>query len=147
MGKMGKMGKSFMPQFSPLTNSRLLTNLSNLGFIYQVLTWALLLMIGSCARGNLINFHTLGTNITPIAKIKPMDLPETTVYIQGKIEKHAPLIGQQAYQIADSTGRIWVVINQNKLQLGQEVVIGGKIKHKSIKLNEQDYGEVYLEEE
>ncbi|QNP30249.1 hypothetical protein [Cylindrospermopsis curvispora] len=140
-----------MPQFSPLTNSRLLTNLSNLGFIYQVLTWALLLMIGSCAKGNLINFHlrtfSLGTNITPIAKIKPMGQPETTVYIQGKIEKHAPLIGQQAYQIADSTGKIWVVINQNKLQLGQEVVLRGKIKYKSINLHQQEYGEVYLEEE
>ena len=126
MGKTGKMGKRsssvsgckrFMLQLPPLTNSGPLTNLSNLGFIYQVLTLALLLMIGSCAKGNLINFHlrtlSLGTNITPIAKIKPMGQPETTVYIQGKIEKHAPLIGQQAYQIADSTGRIWVVINQN----------------------------------
>jgi uncharacterized protein YdeI (BOF family) len=95
----------------------------------------------------------MGANITPIAKIKPVNHPETIVYIQGRIEKHAPLIGEQAYQIADSTGKIWVVINQNSgqnqnnLQLGQEVVIKGKVKYKGITLHQQEYGEVYLEEE
>jgi len=145
-----------MPQFFPLTNSRLLANLTSLGLVYQVLTLALLLMISSCAKSNLINFHSrtfMGANITPIAKIKPVNQPESIVYIQGRIEKHAPLIRQQAYQIADSTGKIWVVLNQNSgqnqnnLQLGQEVVIKGKVKYKSITLHQQEYGEVYLEEE
>lgn len=127
------------------------TKLSSPSLFYQGLPFFLLVGLCSCANGkpgdmNLQNLR-MGANVTPIRKIKPAQDHQTTVYIQGKIEKNAPLLSQQAYQIADATGQIWVVTNQNNLKVGQEVVLKGKVKYKSIPLGGQEFGEVYLEEE
>jgi hypothetical protein len=122
--------------------------------LYQGLTVLMFMGLCSCAteKSPQLNLPTLriGANVTQIRNIKPVEhkeTKETTVYIQGKVEKHAPLVKQQAYQIADATGKIWVVTNQSNLKVGQEVVLKGKVKYKSIPLAGQEYGEVYLEEE
>jgi hypothetical protein len=88
-----------------------------------------------------------GTNVTPIREIKPKQNNQAIVYIQGKVEKQAPLMKQQAYQINDSTGKIWVVTNQTGLEEGAQVVIKGKVRYQSIPLAGKELGEVYLEEE
>jgi len=113
----------------------------------------ILLMVGLCSCGSLTssglngtNF-TIGTNVTPIREIKPEKDNKATVYIQGKVEKKAPLMKQWAYQINDSTGKIWVVTNQKNLSEGTQVVIKGKIRYRSIPLAGKELGEVYLEEE
>jgi hypothetical protein len=118
---------------------------------YPRFTVFLIVGLCSCAKGkpgdlNLNNLR-LGANVTPIQAIKPAQDNQVTVYIQGKVEKKAPLVKEQAYQIADSTGKIWVVTNQSNLQVGQDVVLKGKVKYKSILLAGQEYGETYLEEE
>lgn len=128
-----------------------LTKFSSLNLFYQVLPFFLLVGLFSCTNGkpghmNLQNLH-IGVTLTPIRKIKPAQDNQTTVYIQGKIQKHAPLLNQQAYQITDATGQIWVVTNQNNFRVGQEVVLKGKVKYKSIPLASQEFGEVYLEEQ
>mgnify|MGYP000220409563 FL=1 len=125
--------------------------LSYLRFFHQGLL--VLLVMGFCSCGNgkptelNLNNLRIGANVTPIREIKPVQDNKTTVYIQGKVEKQAPLIKQRAYQIADLTGKIWVVTNQTNLQVGQDAVFKGSIKYKSIPLSGQEYGEVYLEEE
>ncbi|HLO83419.1 MAG TPA: hypothetical protein VK203_00215 [Nostocaceae cyanobacterium] len=87
-------------------------------------------------------------NVTPIREIKqPAQGKQVTVYIQGTIAKQAALIGQKVYQIDDSTGKIWVVTNQNNLQVGQQVVLKGKVQYQSIPLGGREYGEVYLIED
>jgi peptide subunit release factor RF-3 len=83
--------------------------------------------------------------VTPIQKITPQN-KDTTVYIQGKVEKTAPLIQRKAYQINDSTGKIWVVTNQGNFQIGEQVVLKGNVQYQSIPLAGQEYGEIYLEE-
>ncbi|MFM7408387.1 MAG: hypothetical protein ACKO3K_17465 [Cuspidothrix sp.] len=88
---------------------------------------------------------TIGTNVTPIQKITPKN-KDTTVYIQGKVEKTAPLVKQKAYQINDSTGKIWVITNQRNFQIGEQVVLKGNVQYQSIPLAGQEYGEIYLEE-
>ncbi|MEH2434106.1 MAG: hypothetical protein V7K25_07620 [Nostoc sp.] len=111
-----------------------------------------LLVVGLCSCGSLTssglngtNF-TISTNVTPIREIKPEKDNKATVYIQGKVEKKAPLMKQWAYQINDSTGKIWVVTNQKNLSEGAQVVIKGKIRYRSIPLAGKELGEVYLEE-
>ncbi|WP_375513892.1 OB-fold nucleic acid binding domain-containing protein [uncultured Nostoc sp.] len=111
-----------------------------------------LLVVGLCSCGSLTssglngtNFK-IGTNVTPIREIKPEKDNKATVYIQGKVEKKAPLMKQWAYQISDSTGQIWVVTNQKNLDEGAQVVIKGKIRYRSIPLAGKELGEVYLEE-
>ncbi|MBK1988202.1 hypothetical protein A0J48_011740 [Sphaerospermopsis aphanizomenoides BCCUSP55] len=127
------------------------TKLSYLRFLPQGLAFFLVVGLCSCSNGkptelNFNNFR-IGANVTPIREIKPVEDNKATVYIQGKVEKEAPLVKQRGYQIADSTGKIWVVTNQSNLKVGQDAVFKGKIKYKSIPLAGQEYGEVYLEEE
>jgi hypothetical protein len=112
-----------------------------------------LLVVGLCSCSSLTssglkgtNFK-IGTNVTPIREIKPQKDNKATVYIQGKVEKKAPLMKQWAYKISDSTGQIWVVTNQKNLDEGAQVVIKGKIRYRSIPLAGKELGEVYLEEE
>jgi hypothetical protein len=112
-----------------------------------------LLVVGLCSCGSLTssglngtNFR-IGTNVTPIREIKPEQDNQATVYIQGKVEKKAPLMKQWAYEISDSTGKIWVVTNQKNLTEGAQVVIKGKVRYRSIPLAGKELGEVYLEEE
>ena len=92
------------------------------------------------------NFR-FGSNVTPIREIKPKQDNQDTVYIQGKVEKQVPLIKKWAYQINDSTGKIWVITNQNNVRQGKEIVIKGKVRYQSIPLAGQEFGEVYVEEE
>ena len=112
-----------------------------------------LLVVGLCSCSSLTssglngtNFK-IGTNVTPIREIKPEQENQATVYIQGLVEKQAPLMKQWAYQISDSTGKIWVVTNQKNLAEGAQVVIKGKVRYRSIPLAGQELGELYLEEE
>jgi len=111
------------------------------------------LVVGLCSCGSLtpsgLNESNLkiGTNVTPIREIKPEQDNQAIVYIQGKVEKQAPLIKQWAYEINDSTGKIWVVTNQKNLGERSQVVIKGKVRYRSIPLAGKELGEVYLEEE
>lgn len=111
------------------------------------LTFLLLMGLSSCASSGLngINF-SIGANINPIRELKPQS-DKSTVYIQGKVEKKVPLVKRQAYQINDSTGKIWVLTDQSGWKEGQQVVIKGKVNYQSIPLANREYGEIYLEEE
>ncbi len=93
---------------------------------------------------NLQNFN-IGANVTQIQKITQKN-QDTTVYIQGKVEKYAPLIKKKSYQINDSTGKIWVITNQGNFQVGEQVVLKGNVQYQSVPLAGKEYGEVYLEE-
>jgi uncharacterized protein YdeI (BOF family) len=118
-------------------------NLSlRLGFAVLLLTGAL-----SCGSLGQYGWNTIGANITPIQEIKPQKEDDTTVYIQGKVEKRVALLKRIAYQIDDSTGKIWVITNQTDIKEGDKVVFKGKIRYQSIPIAGKEYGEVYLEEE
>ena len=86
----------------------------------------------------------IAANVTPIQKISQKN-QDTTIYIQGTVEKTAPLIKKKAYQINDSTGKIWVITNQRNLVIGEQVILKGNVKYKSIPLDGKEYGEIYLE--
>ena len=115
------------------------------------LTLFLIAGLCSCGSLNLLGLNAsnfrFGSNVTPIREIKPQQNKQTTVYIQGKVEKRVPLVKRWVYQINDSTGRIWVVTKQSSLKEGAEVVIKGKVRYQSIPLANQEFGEVYIEEE
>lgn len=111
------------------------------------------LVLGLCSCGALppLGFNSnnfqFGSNVTPIREIKPKPDNQDTVYIQGKVEKRVPLMNKWAYQINDSTGKIWVVTNQNNVGEGKQIVIKGKVRYQSIPLSGKEFGEVYVEEE
>ncbi|MBD2559265.1 hypothetical protein H6G95_01180 [Nostoc linckia FACHB-391] len=139
--------------FMQQTRNLSLSFLYGHGMIPYRLGLICLLMVGLCSCGSLTssglnrsNFK-IGSNVTPIREIKPEQDNQAIVYIQGQVEKQAPLMKQWAYQINDSTGKIWVVTNQKNLVEGAQVVIKGKVRYRSIPLAGKELGEVYLEEE
>ncbi len=101
--------------------------------------------LASCGNATLSSMNAIGANITPIKELTPQQ-NNSTVYIQGKIEKHAPLLNKHAYQLNDSTGKILVLTNQSGLRVGSQIVIKGQLRYKSIPLGGQELGEVYIEE-
>jgi hypothetical protein len=125
--------------------------------IYSIVPYRLglllLLVLGlySCGKlaqpGFKVGNFRIGSNVTPIGEIKPAQDNQATVYIQGKVERQVPLLKRWAYQIDDSTGKIWVVTSQNKLAQGEQAVIKGKVRYQSIPLAGKELGEVYLEED
>ena len=67
-----------------------------------------------------------------------------TIYITGKVAHLAPFIDRAAYQIEDSTGRIWVVTQKKAPALGQIITIKGKIEYQSLPFAERELGDFYL---
>lgn len=109
--------------------------------------WGLfcLILAGLTSCSNL-NLATIGANITPISDLTP-EKSNVTVYIQGKVEKHAPLLQKHVYQLDDRTGKIWVLTNQSNLRVGSQIVIKGQVRYQSIPLGGKELGELYLEEQ
>jgi hypothetical protein len=105
----------------------------------------LLFGLASCGNTTFSSMNAIGANITPIKELTPQQ-NNSTVYIQGKIEKHAPLLNKHVYRLNDSTGKILVLTNQKGLKVGSQIVMKGQLRYKSIPLAGQELGEVYLEE-
>ncbi|MDB9459794.1 hypothetical protein PN480_02805 [Dolichospermum circinale CS-1225] len=123
----------------------------------KILTWRLFylglccsLITGIYACNNQVNSginlekFKIGANVTPIQKISQKN-QDTTIYIQGTVEKTAPLIKKKAYQINDSTGKIWIITNQGNFRVGENVVLKGNVQYKKISLAGKEYGGIYLE--
>ncbi|NJL62717.1 MAG: hypothetical protein HC903_13905 [Methylacidiphilales bacterium] len=110
-------------------------------------TLALVFLSGlaGCGNVNISSMNAIGGNITPIRQLTPQQ-KNSTVYIQGKIEKHIPLLNKHAYQLKDSTGSIVVLTNQTDLRVGSQVVFKGQLRYKSIPLAGQEQGGIYVEE-
>jgi ABC-type branched-subunit amino acid transport system permease subunit len=110
---------------------------------------ALFLVVGllGCSNLGYLGINAIGANITQIQDLKAQQEDGKTLYVQGKVEKRVPLLNRYAYQINDSTGKIWVVTNQTGLRQGSQVVIKGKVRYQSIPLGDKEYGEVYIDEE
>ncbi|BAY61220.1 hypothetical protein NIES22_12810 [Calothrix brevissima NIES-22] len=112
-----------------------------------LLVWGLFSCSNVSQPGFNIGNLRIGSNITPISEIQPAQADKTTVYVQGKVERQVPLLQRWAYQIDDSTGKIWVITSQNKLKLGEQAVVKGKVKYQSIPLAGKELGEIYIEED
>ena len=101
----------------------------------QISLWATLIL-------SLFGCRTASIAIEDIAAKKV----DKTFYLQGKVVHLAPFLGNSAYQLEDSTGKIWVVTTQNPPSLNQQIEIKGKIKYQSLPFAEQELGDFYLVE-
>ena len=113
---------------------------------YLGLTYFLTAGLVSCSNFSFSGINALGANVTPIRELQSQPDSNITVYIQGKVEKIAPLLKRRAYLVKDDTSKIWAITNQTNLQVGDQVVIKGNIRYRSIMIAGKEYGEVYIEE-
>ena len=91
----------------------------------------------------------LGFNVATIGDVQQKRQLDAEVYLRGKVENRAPFVGNAAYQLQDGTGSIWILTKQDLPKLGDEVLLKGGVRYKSITLKElagKDLGEVYVEE-
>lgn len=111
---------------------------------------SLILASGFFSCGNLpMSQLNLGFNVASIGDVQQKRQVDAEVYLRGKVENRAPFVGNAAYQLEDGTGSIWILTKQELPQLGDEVLLKGEVRYKSITLKElvgKDLGEVYVEE-
>jgi hypothetical protein len=91
----------------------------------------------------------LGFNVASIGEVQQKRQVDAEVYLRGKVENRAPFVGNAAYQLQDGTGSIWILTKKDLPQLGDEVLLKGEVRYKSITLKElagKDLGEVYVDE-
>ncbi len=69
------------------------------------------------------------------------------VQVQGRVSNRAPLLGKTAYELQDATGSIWVLSTAPVPNVGDTVVIKGKLLYQSILLNGREQGATYLEQQ
>ena len=68
------------------------------------------------------------------------------IYITGTVTKIAPLLGNNAYQVQDNTGKIWVVTTEKLPSVGQNILIKCNIQSQNLSLTNQELDELYLVE-
>ncbi|MFB8798795.1 MAG: DNA-binding protein [Microcoleus sp.] len=102
----------------------------------------------SCGNSPMSQLN-LGLNVASIGEVQQKRQVDAEVYLRGKVENRAPFVGNAAYQLQDDTGSIWILTKQVLPQLGDEVLLKGAVRYKTIKLKDlagKDLGEVYVEE-
>ena len=90
----------------------------------------------------------LNLNVTPLENLEKRKA-DAKVYVKGTVESLAPFVGAGAYQLQDSTGKVWVFTTKNLPKLGQEMLVRGQVSYETITLKElqgEDIGGVYLQE-
>ncbi len=107
----------------------------------------LLLAIG-CLGGCTPAQQLMPDPTTPIANIIQNRPVGETVRVQGQVMKLAPFLGGGAYQLQDSTGQIWAIVSTKRElpKIGTEKTVSGIVQYQSIPVQNQEFGEVYLEE-
>lgn len=85
------------------------------------------------------------TSLISINQISPKQVGKT-VYLTGKVVHLAPFVDNAAYQIEDTTGKVWVVTTLSPPKLGQQISIKGKIEYQSLAFAEQELGDLYIVE-
>jgi hypothetical protein len=83
----------------------------------------------------------------PIASVKQAPQVNAIVQIKGRVSNRAPLLGKSAYELQDTTGSLWVLTTDSIPSLGDEVVLKGKLLYRSIPLNGQEQGSLYIEQQ
>ena len=85
-------------------------------------------------------------NISRIADLQKAPR-QSTVFLQGKVGRQAPIVGGTIYELQDGTGSIWVVARQTTSKPGEEVSVRGILRYESIPLNGKEQGSLYVEQQ
>ena len=86
------------------------------------------------------------SQVTKIAAIQRQNVAAVVV-LSGKVTTRSPLLGQQAYEIQDETGTIWILTQGQAPAVGQAVQIRGKVRYQRVVLAGKDQGSVYIEQQ
>jgi hypothetical protein len=69
----------------------------------------------------------------------------SAVVVAGRVVTVAPLIGRVAYEVQDATGTIWVLAPQAPAA-NSEVKVHGTLRFESVRIENQETSEVYIQQ-
>lgn len=67
-----------------------------------------------------------------------------TVYVQGTVGDRIPLVEGSVYEVTDGTGTLWVVSNDDAQDIGNQVLLRGKVAYEATPELGDGAGEIYL---
>jgi hypothetical protein len=112
----------------------------------QLAGWLLLLPVTGCDRPAI---SELGAS-PAVATIAIQDVPsqgkDAIVTLKGTVGDRAPLLGGTVYELQDATGKIWVLTKGQAPEKGQEIIVKGTLRYKSIPIAGKEQGSVYIEQ-
>ena len=86
-------------------------------------------------------------NSTPAAIANLTNLEQgSRVTIQGTVSQTAPFLNGGAYEVTDSTGRIWVITNAPLPKQGSKLQIAGQLEFHDLQLSNNNFGEFFIRE-
>ncbi len=83
---------------------------------------------------------------TSILEVQKTADRNSVVTVKGVVGDRVPILEGTVYELQDSTGKIWVLTQKQPPEPGQELTITGNLRFKSIPLNGQEQGSVYVEQ-
>ncbi|WP_201766565.1 hypothetical protein [Picosynechococcus sp. NKBG15041c] len=73
--------------------------------------------------------------------------PGVEVQVEGIVRQRVPLLNQGAYELEDSTGRIWVITTAEALPTeGTSRRVSGRLEFHDVQLQQQNFGEFFIQE-
>ncbi len=88
-----------------------------------------------------------GGTITPVKDVQQHSQENSPIYLKGRIGQQVPLLGGRVYELQDQTGTVWVLTRENPPAQGDEVLIKGQVRYKSIPLAGKEQGSLYVEQQ
>lgn len=70
---------------------------------------------------------------------------DTTVYLEGEVRQHVPLLESWLYELTDETAAIWVVSATPPPDIGLAVRVEGTVRYEPIVVDGIDISEYYLQ--
>ncbi len=83
---------------------------------------------------------------TSIQAVQKTGDRNSVVTVKGVVGDRVPILEGTVYELQDSTGKIWILTQKQPPEPGQELTITGTLRFKSIPLNGQEQGSVYVEQ-
>ncbi|MGQ9870154.1 hypothetical protein [Leptodesmis sp.] len=112
----------------------------------QFVGWLLLLPVVGCVRPAISESGASPAIETIAIQDVPSQEKDAIVTLKGTVGDHAPLLGGTVYRLQDSTGKIWVLTTGQAPAKGQEIIVTGTLRYKSIPIAGQEQGSLYIEQ-
>ncbi|MBM0743662.1 hypothetical protein JOY44_18915 [Phormidium sp. CLA17] len=129
------------PQPAPLLGSRWIS----LGLLITLVSCGG--QAASESSGTISTSGIVSPKTTSIQEVQKTADRNSVVTVKGVVGDRVPILDGTVYEVQDATGKIWILTKKQPPAPGQEAVITGNIRFKSIPLNGQEQGSVYVEQE
>lgn len=85
-------------------------------------------------------------DLTAVGELQQLSSQTEEVYLKGQVGQVVNLLDESAYQLQDSTGKVWVITEDSLPQPGDEILIKGQLRYESIPVEQLELGEVFVVE-